>query len=61
MAIYSGLWRTRVNPVEIVEIRREIKAFNGSLDVLLNMGSRVGDAALAKDIEATLRGDWCWC
>lgn len=47
--------------MEIVEIRREAKAFNGSLDVLLNMGSRVGDAALAEDIEATLRGDWCQC
>jgi hypothetical protein len=44
--------------VEIIEIRRETKAFNGSLNVLLDMGNRVGDAALAKDVDATLRGDW---
>lgn len=49
---------TRINPVQIIQIRSESQSFNGSFDVLLDVGGRVGDGTITvENIEPTFRGD----
>jgi hypothetical protein len=43
--------------MQIVKIRREPEPLNRALDILLDMRSRVGYAAAAKDVDAAFRGD----
>lgn len=44
--------------MKVVEVGGEAKSLNGSLDVLLNVGRRVGHSTLSKHIETALRSDW---
>lgn len=53
---------TWVYAVEIVEVGSEAEPLNGTLNVLIDMGRRVGDSAGgAKDIESTLGCNWATC
>ena len=48
---------TRINSMQVVEIRCESEALDGSIDICLDVGGRVGDTANPKDIETALRSD----
>lgn len=43
--------------MQIVQIWGEAQSFNSTLDVLLDVGGGVGDAAISENIEAAFRGD----
>lgn len=49
--------RTGINAMEVIEVRREPQSLNRAFNVRLDMGRRVGNTSVAKDIEATLGGD----
>lgn len=50
---------TWVDPVEIVEVGSEAEPLNGTLNVLIDMGRRVGDGAGGgKDVESALGCNW---
>lgn len=49
---------TRVDSVEVVEVRREPESLNRSVDVRLNVRAAVRHAAGAEAVEATLGGDY---
>lgn len=45
--------------MEIVEVGGEAEPLDGTLNVLIDMGRRIGDSAGgAKDIESTLGRNW---
>lgn len=44
--------------MKVVEVRSETKSLNSALDVLLDVRSRVGDTAGAKNVKSTLGSDW---
>ena len=54
---FEDAGRTRVNSMQIVQVRREAESFNGAIDILLNMRSRVCDRTVPEDVEATLRSN----
>lgn len=43
--------------MEIIEIRGEAKPLNGPVNVLLDVGGRVGDTAIAKHVKSALGGN----
>lgn len=43
--------------MEVVEVRYEPQSLNRALNVRPDMGRRVGNISVAKDIKATLGGD----
>lgn len=48
---------TGVNSVKIVQVGGKAKTLDGALDVGLDVGRRVGDAAVAKDVKSALGSD----
>lgn len=47
--------RTRIDPVQVVEVRREAKSLDGALDILLDMRGGIGDGAIAEHVKAAFR------
>lgn len=46
---------TRINAMQVVQVRSEAQSLDGAFNVLLDMRGGVGDGSLAgKDVEATL-------
>jgi hypothetical protein len=49
---------TGIDTMEVIEIGREAKSFNGTLDIFLDVGRRVGhrptSGRIVKDVEAAL-------
>jgi hypothetical protein len=43
--------------VQVVEVRREAKSLDGTIDILLDMSSGIGDGAIAKDVKAAFRSN----
>jgi hypothetical protein len=40
--------------MQVVQVRGKAKSFDGSFDILLDVGGRIGHSALTKHIETTL-------
>jgi hypothetical protein len=62
---YGESNRTRVNAVQIVQVRREAEPLDGPLDVLLDVAGFVGHlwqrlfAVRPEDVEAAFGRNWC--
>lgn len=50
--------RTRVDSVEVVQVRREAESLDRALNVRLDMRRRVRNGAGAEAVESTLRCDY---
>lgn len=49
---------TGINPVQVIQIRSKAQSFNSPINILLNMGCRIGDRIAApKDIKTTFGGN----
>jgi hypothetical protein len=44
--------------MQVVEVRREAKSLDGTVDVLLDVSSGICDAAIAKDIKTAFRRNY---
>lgn len=54
-----GTGRTRVDPVQVVQIRGEAEPVDCTLNILLDVGCRIRHRALrAKDVESALGCDY---
>jgi hypothetical protein len=51
---YTKGAHTRINSMQVVQVRSEAESFDGPFDVLLDMGGRIGHSALTKDIKTAL-------
>lgn len=55
---WAGRILTGVDSMEVIEIRGEAESFDGTLDIFLDMGRRVGhdssSGRIVKDVEAAL-------
>jgi hypothetical protein len=48
---------TWVYAMQIVEIRSEAEPLDSPFNILLDVGSRIGDFTVSKAVEATFRGN----